>query len=130
MSFIGRTGVSAPRLYDLKMENFEELSRQILILIRKLVLEAKLIHGDLSAHNILVWEREPYLIDLSQAVLTTHLNAPRLLTRDIANIQDFFSQKNVDVDEYASLLQELLPEVEQPYDGSVDAYGYRRPRKW
>lgn len=129
MSFIGKIGVSAPRLYDLKEVNFEELSEQVLRLIRKLVLEAKLIHGDLSAQNILVWEGEPYLIDLSQAVLTTHLNGPRLLTRDIGNILDFFSQKDVDVAEYASLLQELLPEVEQPRDGSVDAYGYRRPRK-
>jgi len=129
MSFIGRTGVSAPKLYDLKEVNFKGLSRQVLRLIRKLVIEAKLIHGDLSAHNILVWKREPYLIDLSQAVLTTHLNGPRLLTRDIANIMDFFSQKNVDVDEYASLLQELLPEIEQPHNGSIDAYGYRRPRR-
>jgi len=130
MTFIGRTGVSAPRLYDLKVANFEELSEQVLRLIRKLVHEAKLIHGDLSAHNILVWEREPYLIDLSQAVLTTHLNGPRLLARDIANILNFFSQKNVDVDEYASLLQDSRPEVEQPRDGSIDAYGYRRPKKW
>jgi len=129
MSFIGKMGISAPELYDLQDADFQELSRQVLHLIRKLVLRAKLIHGDFSAHNLLVWHGEAYVIDLSQAVITTHLNAPILLSRDISNIKDFFTQKKVDVeDEYDSLLQELLPQIEQPKD-MPDEYGYRRPRR-
>lgn len=129
MSFIGKMGTPAPELYNLQEADFEDLSRQVLHLIRKLVLKAKLIHGDFSAHNILVWQNEAYVIDISQAVLTTHLNAPSLLSRDISNIKDFFLQKNVGVDdEYDFLLQELLPQIEQPKD-IPDKYGYRRPRR-
>lgn len=55
MSFIGRSGLAAPRLkdVDLDYEILKRLYRQILKFIWKLYHQCKLVHADLSEYNIL-----------------------------------------------------------------------------
>jgi RIO kinase 1 len=60
--------------------------------IKKLY-RANLVHGDLSEYNILIKNREPYIIDISQGVPLDHPLAEELLQRDVKNISRFFNKK-------------------------------------
>ncbi len=113
MTFLGESGIAAPQLSTVKNIDFFELADGVLMVVRDLVLKAGLIHGDLSGYNILLWKKAPYLIDLSQAVLTTHPDARALLCRDMDRITEFFSRKAVDTKPFRVLREELLQEVEE-----------------
>ncbi|MEM0010293.1 MAG: serine protein kinase RIO [Candidatus Bathyarchaeia archaeon] len=97
MEFIGRNGVSAPLLKDIELKNPEKIYRNILLNIKRLYRGAGLVHGDLSEYNIMIWRGRPVLFDFSQAVPTGHPAAEQLLTRDIENINRFFSKLGVNV---------------------------------
>ena len=64
--------------------------------IKKMYLQAKLVHCDLSPFNILYHQRKPYLIDLGQAVLLDHPNAHEFLKRDLHNLSTFFKKYQID----------------------------------
>lgn len=51
-----------------------------------------LVHADLSEYNILMTDSGPYLIDVGQAVLTTHPRAEEFYARDLANLRKYFSK--------------------------------------
>lgn len=57
-----------------------------------------LVHGDLSAFNILNHEEKPYFIDYSQATLTKSSAAKELLLRDLTNICKFFKKLKINKD--------------------------------
>ncbi len=97
MSFIGKDGIPAPRLIDAEVDNWEKIYWQIVEEIKKL-LKVGLIHGDLSAFNIL-FLKKPYLIDFSQGVRITHPLALEFLERDVNNINKFFMKLGVKIDE-------------------------------
>jgi RIO kinase 1 len=78
-----------------------------------LVSRAHLVHGDLSPYNIVVWDRKPYIIDVSQAVLVSHPDAARLLEADFRNVAAFFELKGVDVEDYHRVGAELTDDVKQ-----------------
>ena len=65
----------------------------------ELMLANEIIHGDLSAHNILYWEGEIKIIDFPQAV-NPYINpeAFMLLTRDITRICQYFARHGVESD--------------------------------
>lgn len=54
-----------------------------------------LVHGDLSAFNILNYNEKPYFIDYSQSTLKRAYNFNELLKRDLKNICQFFKKLNV-----------------------------------
>jgi RIO kinase 1 len=58
-----------------------------------------LIHGDLSAYNILYWEGQITLIDFPQ-VTDSHNNANArfILSRDIERVCQYFARQRVDCD--------------------------------
>ncbi len=74
--------------------------------VERLAVRAGLVHGDLSAFNVLVSEDEtPFLIDLSEAKKVHEPGALRLLRRDVENLVDFFERKygvTRDVDGFVS----------------------------
>jgi RIO kinase 1 len=111
MSFIGRNGEAASPLNTARLLDHKSIAEKMLRAIRGLVLDARLVHGDLSPYNILVWKEEPYVIDLSQAVLTTHPDATRLLRRDMEKVIAFFSGQGVDTEPFDELSRELLEQV-------------------
>jgi RIO kinase 1 len=85
MAFIGDGDRAAPRLADVDLDLgtarrvWRELQREI-----RLILDAELVHGDLSAFNVLWWHERPVIIDFSQAVdAVVHPAARDLLRRDV-----------------------------------------------
>ncbi|MFN3268790.1 MAG: RIO1 family regulatory kinase/ATPase, partial [Zestosphaera sp.] len=97
MEFIGREGVRAPLLResDLTTEEYATIFQQVIEDVRKAYTKAGIVHGDLSEYNVMVWNNKHYIIDVSQAVPTTHPNAADLLQRDLRNIVRFFKSVGV-----------------------------------
>ena len=61
--------------------------------------KAGLVHGDISAYNVLIYKNIPYLIDLGQGVLIEHPNAIEFLKRDIRNVVNYFKKFGIRADE-------------------------------
>ncbi len=87
----------APALKDAYPAKPAQFLNLIVAEMRKLY-RAGIIHGDLSAFNILNWQETPYLIDFSQSTLVKTPNAEELLQRDIKNVLQFFKKLGVDAD--------------------------------
>jgi len=105
MAFIGDGDQAAPRLADNNLDLmtarrvWRELQRDI-----QRMLDAELVHGDLSAFNILWWRERPVIIDFSQAVeAVTHPAARELLRRDVDRTARYFRRQGVAVDLDAAL---------------------------
>ncbi len=97
MEFIGKDGQSAPSLKESPPENPERIYKMLVNSIKRLYQKAKLVHGDLSEYNILMWKGLPVIIDMSQSVKLEHPMADYMLTRDLTNLNRFFSRLRVDV---------------------------------
>lgn len=92
MEFIGKDGQQAPRLKDAEadIEDFDEVYEQMIVLVRVLFQECKLIHADLSEYNMLYYEKRLYMIDVSQSIEHDHPHAIDFLRRDILNVNSYF----------------------------------------
>jgi RIO kinase 1 len=106
MSFIGDNGILARKLIDVRPDNPKELYKMVLENLEKLA-NVGLIHGDLSAYNILLWE-EPYFIDFSHGTTLKNQNALELLKRDIKNINSYFSKLDIAVKDPEDIFNELI----------------------
>jgi RIO kinase 1 len=108
MEWITYDGETAPRLSqvrpdaDLLASYYDQLRDALATLV-----QAGLVHGDLSAYNILAAGPRLVIIDLPQVVdLVGNANGMDYLLRDCANITAWFRSKGLDVDE-----QELFGEL-------------------
>jgi len=108
MEFIGENGVSAPLIKDVELEDPNTLYEKIVGYIKIGVKRAQLVHGDLSEYNILLFNAEPVIIDVSQAVDINHPLARELLNRDLERINSFFSKFKTTLYDKDSLIKELL----------------------
>lgn len=106
MSFIGESGIPAPRLIDVIPEKPEKVYEKVLKDMKKLA-KIGLIHGDLSAYNILFLDK-PFFIDFSHGTTGKNPIAPELLKRDVKNINSYFSKLNVGVKDSETLYKELI----------------------
>jgi RIO kinase 1 len=99
MDFIGTDGWGAPKLKDANISESKarELYRSCVTVMRNIYQKAKLVHGDFSEYNILYYEGDLVVIDVSQAVEHAHPHALEFLRMDITNINDFFGRKGVPV---------------------------------
>src|SRR3989442_7918200 len=68
MRYLGTEEGPAPRLKDVVLEDPKEFLDRVLDTIRRLI-GAGLVHGDLSAFNVLVHDAKPLVIDLSEPIL-------------------------------------------------------------
>ncbi|MFG3072851.1 serine protein kinase RIO [Streptomyces sp. NPDC048225] len=100
---------TAPRLAqtrpspELLAAYFEQLTDALATMV-----QSGLVHGDLSAYNILAAGERLVIIDLPQIVdLVGNLNGMTFLQRDCANICGWFRSRGLDVDEHA-LFAELM----------------------
>jgi RIO kinase 1 len=91
MEFIGDNTSAAPTLKDTKLKT-NSIYKKVMTNLKKLY-DAGLVHGDLSEYNILVKNKEPVIIDLSQAVPVDHPLGEELLKRDLKNISRYFGKK-------------------------------------
>lgn len=85
-------GNAAPRLNDVKLDHALALNYHAQLLREViLMLNAGVIHGDLSEYNILVDEQGPVIIDLPQAIDAAGSSvAAGMLERDVTNLANFF----------------------------------------
>jgi RIO kinase 1 len=97
MEFIGKDGVSAPSLKEQPPANPERVYKVIVTYVKRLYQKAKIVHGDLSEYNIMIWKGKPVVFDVSQSVALQHPMADFMLRRDLANVNRFFSRLNVQV---------------------------------
>ncbi len=118
---------ASPRLKDADIPEsvFPDLYVELMLMTRKMFVECKLVHADLSEYNILYHtedipshpatettdaaaastsEGQPtpesprghlYIIDVSQSVEHDHPHAFDFLRADLRNIEDFFSKRGV-----------------------------------
>ena len=100
MGYCGDQYGAAPILHevDLELEELEPLFQEILRNV-ELMLRHDLIHGDLSAFNILYWEGEITLIDFPQVTnIHTNKNAYVILERDLTRICEYFAKQGLSQD--------------------------------
>lgn len=100
MHFVGDARQAAPVLHGVSLEAGEarRLFHRTLRNI-DLMLAMGMIHGDLSAYNILYWQGAITLIDFPQVTFAeSNSNAWKILQRDVQRICDYFAQQGVESD--------------------------------
>jgi len=118
MQYLGTDDGPAPRLKDVVLEDPREFLESVLDTVRGLI-GAGVVHGDLSAFNILVHEGEPWLIDFSEAIRVDRAGsspwvrlteARAALESGLAALQVYFRRYDlkIDVAAYAGDLVESL----------------------
>jgi len=95
MEFIGKNGTSAPSLKEQAPKNPKKIYRSLLEYLMLLYRDAELVHGDMSEYNIMIWQGEAVLFDVSQAVPPSHPLADSLLHRDLENLSKYFRRLGV-----------------------------------
>jgi RIO kinase 1 len=97
MTYCGDERQAAPTLSSVRLgarsarQLFEEALRNI-----ELMLANGVIHGDLSAYNILYWEDRITLIDFPQVThVATNRNAHAIFERDVTRVCDYFVAQGV-----------------------------------
>jgi RIO kinase 1 len=113
LEFLGSGESVLPKLIEAEIEKPGKLYKAVLDDMKKLYREAKLVHGDLSAFNILFDESTQihYIIDVSQSVLNSHPSAEEFLLRDIFNINNFFQSQGVNVIEISKVYEWIVGEI-------------------
>jgi RIO kinase 1 len=117
MEFIGFGGKRAPLLKEayesgeLSLEDLSRIYKEVIDMIEQIYRKARLVHGDLSEYNIMIFEEKPVIIDVSQAVSISHPNAHNFLEQDIWNITRFFAKAGVDVEDPRKIMDKILSET-------------------
>ncbi|BCU68366.1 serine/threonine protein kinase [Sulfolobales archaeon HS-7] len=96
MKFLGYNGNRAPLLKEYDYID-DKLYKMIIEQIKRMTTISKLVHGDLSEYNIMIYDDKPFFIDFTQSVPIDSENALELLRRDLININRFFSSKGIQV---------------------------------
>jgi RIO kinase 1 len=97
MTYHGDEHMAAPTLNTIGLERGEAEALFLEVLRNvDLMLQHELVHGDLSAYNILYWQGEITIIDFPQ-VVNLHANpkAHFILRRDIQRTCEYFGQQGV-----------------------------------
>ncbi len=116
MEFVGDEQTAAPTLSQITLERdeAESLFKRVMHNVA-LMLEHHLIHGDLSAYNILYWEGKLTLIDFPQMVEARHNpHAFELFQRDVTRVCQYFARFGVRSDPV-----QLTLDLWEPYMGGM-----------
>src|SRR5207247_1337304 len=114
MRYIGDEA-PAPRRHDVRLESTESFLRTVLAGVDALA-HAGIVHGDLSAFNILVDGERPWFIDFSEAVRVDRLGgspwvrlteASKLLTRGLQALQLYFRKYDLTI-ETEALVEQIV----------------------
>jgi RIO kinase 1 len=98
IELIGQGGRPAPQLRDVRLSP-AEAERLLEWALRniEIMLSCHVVHGDLSAYNMLYSGGDLCVIDLPQSVdARTNQNAKSLLVRDVANACGYFAAQGAD----------------------------------
>jgi RIO kinase 1 len=103
MAYVGDERRAAPTLNEIHLPKgeaealFQEVLRNI-----ELLLKRGLIHGDLSAYNILYWQGAVVLIDFPQVSdINSNAKSDFILRRDITRVCEYFTRQGVRCDAVA-----------------------------
>jgi RIO kinase 1 len=98
MTYVGDERVAAPRLHEhtsAGREELEDLWDQLRRAVEHMLLR-DVVHGDLSAYNVLVWDGEAIVIDFPQAVdPKKNRHAEEFLLRDVVRLGQWFERHGV-----------------------------------
>jgi RIO kinase 1 len=116
LEFVGEDGSPAPQLCSVPLSPAiaETLLEQALRNI-EIMLACHVVHGDLSAYNMLYAGGRLRVIDLPQAVdARSNANARTLLARDVANVCRYFASQGADAEPgtFAAELWDLYARAE------------------
>ncbi len=116
MDYIEYGGKPAPQIkfLDADVDEWEDMWRTVLDTVKRIFLDCKLVHADLSEYNIL-YDGDPVFIDVGQSVHIEHPNALHLLERDLKIISLFFNKKGVKgaKEEAEGLKNELIDSISE-----------------
>ena len=100
MELIGDGGHAAPMLVHVALTPDEaKITLRAVLRDIEILLECGLVHGDLSAFNILYEKGKPTLIDLPQAVeVDSVADAWTLFHRDLDNLFNYFRRQGMVLD--------------------------------
>ena len=124
LDYVGDGPLAAPTLSDVRLER-GEANRLFEVVLHnlELLLRHNLVHGDLSAYNILYLDGEVTLIDFPQ-VMTLVLedgrandNAHFVLKRDVTRVCQYFARQGVKCDAEA-----VFREMWEKYVGQADDF--------
>ncbi|MCX6049254.1 MAG: hypothetical protein NT075_29485 [Chloroflexi bacterium] len=97
LGYVGEAGRAAPTLHEVTLETrelqplFQEVMRNI-----ELMVKSRMIHGDLSAYNILYWQGKITVIDFPQvANAVNNRSAYFILQRDIQRVCEYFARQGL-----------------------------------
>jgi RIO kinase 1 len=117
MSYLGDGQLAAPTLSEVHIRPeearplFEEIMRNIHLMLRH-----GMIHGDLSAFNILYWEGDIVIIDFPQVVdIHGNQNARNILHRDVVRVCEYFQNHGLRVN-----AERLADQLWQTYGQEAD----------
>jgi RIO kinase 1 len=116
MRFIGGDA-KAPLLKNVVLPEPAEVAKQAIAIVEKL-LDAHIVHGDLSEYNLLFWDGQLFVIDFPQAVdfsskMNRHIQVEKakpLLLRDLRNLESYFARYDTELHadaEYLRLVSRL-----------------------
>lgn len=103
MEFVGDRDGAAPQLRQVALEP-EQARRALARLLQdvELLLDCHLVHGDLSAYNVLWWADRPWIIDVPQSVdLHASRNGYAHLRRDVENLERYFARYGLSTGNFA-----------------------------
>jgi RIO kinase 1 len=119
MAYRGDAVRAAPTLSEVQLEPKEAdtLFRDVLRDVTRM-LAGGMIHGDLSAYNILYWDGAVMLIDFPQVTDSRgNPNARRIFERDVARVCEYFARQGVACDPAA-----LAADLWERYVGEDDPW--------
>ncbi len=115
MTYCGDESMAAPPLQNVRLNRDEAgaLFTQVIANI-ELMLKNGLVHGDLSAYNILYWDGDITIIDFPQ-VTDSHSNSSArfILQRDIERVCAYFAAQGIDSNP-ASITHNLWRQYAEP----------------
>ena len=97
MGYCGDENMAAPALSEVSLDE-DEAKPLFIETIRniEIMLQNGMIHGDLSAYNILYWEGEITLIDFPQVTDSRgNTHARDILARDVTRVCEYFADQGV-----------------------------------
>ena len=89
---------ASPRLKDSEIPSSKctDLYVELVLAVRTMFHQCKLVHADLSEYNVLYHDEHLYIIDVSQSVEHDHPSAFDFLRKDLKNLDEFFGRLGVE----------------------------------
>jgi RIO kinase 1 len=100
MEYLGERGLPANTLNHVTLSGHDEAKRLFDLVVDniRLMLSKNVIHGDLSAYNIMYWDGQIRIIDFPQAVNPyRNPKAYTIFARDVERICEYFEPYDIDV---------------------------------